>query len=81
MRFIGNDLHPTDFTRAKSWAAKLKRWKELGLNRFFFMVHEPDDIKTPEMAGWIVAELNKTCGAALNALSKPSPTQKTLDLR
>lgn len=71
LRFIGNDLHASDFTRAKTWAQRLSQWKEYGLKSFFFIVHEPDDIKTPEMADWLVDELNETCEADLTPLAKP----------
>lgn len=71
LRFIGNDLHDSDFTRAEAWAKRISQWKSYGLKQFFFMVHEPDDIKTPEMADWLVNELNQTCGAGLMPLAKP----------
>ncbi|MGE3974832.1 MAG: DUF72 domain-containing protein [Bdellovibrionales bacterium] len=70
LRFIGNDLHPSDFERAKMWSDRISQWREWGLPRFFFMVHEPDDIKTPQMTAWLVHELNENCGADLKPLTQ-----------
>lgn len=59
LRFIGNDLHPTDFERAHHWSQKLKLWKNQGLKQAFIFVHEPDDISVPEMAGHFIQLLNE----------------------
>lgn len=63
LRFIGNDLHPSDYSRCKRWSEKIHEWQGLGLQKFFFMVHEPDDIKTPEMTRQVIQDLNETCGS------------------
>jgi uncharacterized protein YecE (DUF72 family) len=71
LRFIGNSLHPSDFLRAELWSQRLALWQKQGLKKFFFIVHQPDDIKTPEMADWVIGNLNKVCKASLTALAKP----------
>lgn len=48
-RFIGNDLHDTDFVRAKLWNERLEQWSAQGLKDIYFFVHEPDDVSVPEM--------------------------------
>jgi uncharacterized protein YecE (DUF72 family) len=50
VRFIGNELHPTDFIRAENWNERFIVWEKQGLNDLFLFVHEPDDINVPEMA-------------------------------
>lgn len=69
LRFIGNNLDPTDFTRAQAWAERLNSWQQSGLKKIFFFTHEPDDIKAPEMAQFVIKELNETAGAALPPLT------------
>lgn len=71
LRFIGNDLHQSDFRRSREWALRIAKWQELGLRRFFFMVHEPDDIKTPEMAEHVIRDLNEVCAAGLQTMARP----------
>lgn len=68
LRFIGNDLHPTDFTRATAWAEKLGVWTQKGLARVFFFAHEPDDIQAPELAQSVILALNENSGADLPLL-------------
>jgi uncharacterized protein YecE (DUF72 family) len=68
LRFIGNDLHPTDFTRAEKWSQRISEWSALGLCRFFYFAHEPDDINAPELAQAILRHLNEDCGADLPPL-------------
>jgi uncharacterized protein YecE (DUF72 family) len=52
IRFVGNELHHTDFSRIDSWITKLQEWKELGLKRVYFFVHEADEIACPEVANY-----------------------------
>lgn len=64
LRFIGNDLHPSDYARSQNWVKQISQWTRAGLQQFFFMVHEPDDIKTPEMANFVASTLNRICNTA-----------------
>lgn len=48
VRFIGNELHPTDQLRIGNWSQRLSKWKSLGLENVFFFMHQPDDILLPE---------------------------------
>lgn len=68
LRFIGNDLHPTDFARAQDWAERLNQWSLAGLKRVFYFVHEPEDTKAPEMAQAVIRGLNEEAGASLEPL-------------
>ncbi len=71
LRFIGNELHSSDYTRAHTWAERINQWQQIGLKKFFFIVHQPDDIKTPEMTDAVINELNTVCKAGLPPLVKP----------
>jgi uncharacterized protein YecE (DUF72 family) len=59
VRFVGNNLHPTDYTRADAWVKRIKNWKEKGLQTLWFFVHQPDENNSPEMCGYIIKELNR----------------------
>lgn len=65
IRFIGNNLHPSDFTRAVDWAERFSKWKALGLKRLFLFVHEPDDILVPEMTDFFLRQVNEACETKL----------------
>ncbi len=59
IRFVGNGLVPTDYTRADAWVERIANWAEQGLERLYFFVHEPDDTFAPDMGAYLVQKLNK----------------------
>lgn len=61
VRFVGNGLHPTDYTRIDEWVARIKIWIENGLQQLYFFVHEPDNTLAPELAIYLIEKLNKEC--------------------
>ncbi len=50
IRFVGNGLHTSDYTRVQDWARRLRSWFEAGLHEAYFFTHEPDNILAPELA-------------------------------
>lgn len=48
VRFVGNNLHPTDAPRAGAWLDRLVEWRALGLESAYFFAHQPDDAFAPE---------------------------------
>ncbi|MEO5603939.1 MAG: DUF72 domain-containing protein [Cyclobacteriaceae bacterium] len=62
IRFVGNDLHPTDYTRVDSWIQRIKSWMDYGLQRVFFFMHQTEEVHSPEMARYAIQQLNKYCG-------------------
>jgi len=59
VRFVGNDLHPTDYSRLEEWVSKLNSWTEYGLNKVYFFPHEPDNINAPEISQYFYQRINK----------------------
>jgi uncharacterized protein YecE (DUF72 family) len=53
IRFVGNDLHPTDYTRLEAWVQKLKTWYAVGLDEVYFFTHTSDNIKAPKLAKFL----------------------------
>lgn len=48
LRFLGNELHPSDYTRANAWAQQIKSWQSKGLQDVYVLVHQPDSVLTPQ---------------------------------
>lgn len=61
VRFVGNGLHPTDYTRIDKWVVQLKKWFDMGLQKVYFFTHEPDNLLAPELALYLVEEVQKHC--------------------
>ncbi|WP_162051403.1 DUF72 domain-containing protein [Pontibacter pamirensis] len=70
VRFVGNGLHPTDYTRIDAWVERLKQWFDNGLRQLYFFVHEPDNVLAPELATYLMQQLNKVCGFDLKPPKK-----------
>ena len=53
VRFVGNNLHPSDYERTGNWVQRLQHWFGNGLQRVFFFTHEPDNLQAPELAAFL----------------------------
>jgi uncharacterized protein YecE (DUF72 family) len=58
IRFVGNALHPTDYTRIEEWVPRLRHWYDLGLQEVYFFTHEPDNLLAPELATYLYKTLS-----------------------
>jgi uncharacterized protein YecE (DUF72 family) len=65
LRFVGNELHPTDYTRADAWVRLLKSWFEQGLHRAYLFIHCGDNTHAPELTRYWIEELNAKIGLSL----------------
>ena len=59
VRFVGNNLHPTDFTRIDDWIDRISLWRDWGLKTLYFFIHEPDEFYCPELASYFVKRMNE----------------------
>jgi uncharacterized protein YecE (DUF72 family) len=57
VRFVGNDLHETDYQRIDAWVERLKMWFEMGLEEVYFFTHEPDNLNAPRLARYLGAQI------------------------
>lgn len=53
VRFVGNALHPTDYSRIQDWVTRLREWHAQGLQEVYFFTHEPDNLLAPELAAYL----------------------------
>lgn len=65
VRFVGNNLHPTDYTRIDEWVQRIKRWLDNGLQQLYFFMHQHDEKDSPELCNYVIEQLNKHCGTKL----------------
>jgi uncharacterized protein YecE (DUF72 family) len=68
IRFTGNNLHATDYTRIDAWVKRLHLWLEKGLSSIYFLLHEPEKELCADLAVYMIRQLNK---AAKLQLSPP----------
>jgi uncharacterized protein YecE (DUF72 family) len=65
IRFVGNSLHPTDYTRVDEWVERIKQWQQMGLQSVWFFMHQHDERYSPELADYVSEKLNKALGLNL----------------
>lgn len=65
IRFEGNDLHPTDYTRVDAWIQRIKKWMETGLSRVYFFMHQNEEVHSPVLAKYAIQQFNKHCGTGI----------------
>ena len=65
IRFVGNSLHPSDFTRIDQWATRLKKWMDAGIEDIYFFMHMHNEATSPELTQYVVERFNKVCKADL----------------
>ena len=67
LRFVGNELHPTDYSRVDEWVQRLKNWFETGLSTAYIFVHCGENLHAPELSSYWIEQINKHCHFALLA--------------
>lgn len=59
IRFVGNGLHPTDYTRVDAWVDLLGDWIDQGLEEIYFFSHQPDNILSPQLCIYLLEQIEK----------------------
>lgn len=73
IRYVGNSLHRSDFSRCDVWVQRIKSWIKKGIQEIYFFMHMHDEATSPQLTVYLVNKLNETCG--LN-LIKPKLTNE-----
>lgn len=67
IRFVGNGLHPTDYTRIDAWVNRLQQWCARGLEEIYFFLHQHDEKDTPILADYTIKRLNEALNIKLES--------------
>lgn len=65
IRYVGNSLHPTDYTRIDAWVERMKYWIRNGIDDIYFFMHMHDEATSPELTVYLVDKMNRECGLNL----------------
>jgi uncharacterized protein YecE (DUF72 family) len=65
IRYVGNSLHASDYTRCDAWVERIKNWLKSGMEEIYFFMHMHDEATSPELTVYLVDKLNKECGLNL----------------
>jgi uncharacterized protein YecE (DUF72 family) len=78
IRFVGNSLDPTDYTRCDDWVKRIKYWLEAGIKELYFFMHMHDEALSPELTQYLAEKLNKTCKLNLEVPVVRQQIKKTI---
>ena len=67
IRFVGNNLDDTDYTRIDAWVERFKVWQGQGLQSIWFFIHQHDEAVVPELCNYLIKQLNANIGTDLKA--------------
>ncbi|MBC7903455.1 MAG: DUF72 domain-containing protein [Gemmatimonadaceae bacterium] len=59
IRFVGNELHATDYKRADAWVKRIKLWMDNGIKELYFFMHMQDETFTPELVEYVQKKLRR----------------------
>ena len=65
IRYVGNSLHKSDYTRIDDWVKRIKFYMDNGMKEIYFFMHMHDEATSPELTVYLVEKLNKVCGLDL----------------
>lgn len=65
IRFVGNGLHPTDYTRIDGWVERIRQWKDQGIHTVYFFMHQHEELHSPELSKYLIQQLNAKCGTSI----------------
>lgn len=65
LRFVGNELHPTDYTRTDAWVDRLAEWFAQGLQKAYIFIHCGENFLAPELTHYWVEQLNSKIGLSV----------------
>ncbi|HMU71925.1 MAG TPA: DUF72 domain-containing protein [Ferruginibacter sp.] len=65
IRYVGNSLHPSDYTRIDAWVDRMKCWLDSGMEELYFFMHMHDEATSPELTVYLVDKMNKELGLNL----------------
>jgi uncharacterized protein YecE (DUF72 family) len=64
VRYVGAN-HESDYQRLDDWLARIKKWKEMGLQSLYFFVHQNIEKESPLLSAYFIQKLNKELGTEL----------------
>lgn len=65
IRYVGNSLHASDYTRCDAWVERMKYWLDNGMEELYFFMHMHDEATSPDLTVYLVDKINEAMHLAL----------------
>lgn len=76
VRYVGAN-HPSDVQRLDDWVDRIEKWKNEGLQKLYFFVHQNIEVESPLLADHFIRKINERLGLDLH-LPARQVTQKSM---
>lgn len=67
IRFVGNQLHPSDYSRIDAWVHRLKEWATAGLEECWFFMHQHEELHSPMLIKYMADQLQGIPGISVQS--------------
>jgi len=64
IRYVGANIE-SDYDRLDDWLERIIQWRELGLQKLYFFVHQNIEKESPLLSAYFIKKLNKAFGLTL----------------
>lgn len=64
IRYVGAN-HDSDYERLNAWIEHIKTWRNAGLQKLYFFIHQNVEVESPLLATHFIKQLNKNFGLQL----------------
>ena len=79
IRFVGNGLHTTDYTRIQDWASRMQLWSKEGIQKIYFFMHQHQDLNVPLLNKYLIEQLNTSAATQFPAIHSIRPQATLFD--
>lgn len=69
IRYVGANVS-SDYDRLDDWIKTLKQWRDAGLQKLYFFIHQNVELESPLLATHFIKQLNATFGLNMNYPNK-----------
>jgi len=69
IRYVGAN-HPSDIKRLDDWLERISQWREQGLQKLYFFVHQNIEEESPLLAAYFIEKLNAKMNLSLKLPAK-----------
>ncbi len=77
VRYVGSN-HSSDTERLDDWVKRIRKWKENGLKKLYFFIHQNLEVESPLLAAHFIQKLNDELNISLKIPNKPGGENLTL---
>jgi uncharacterized protein YecE (DUF72 family) len=65
IRFVGNGLHPSDYTRIDAWVNRMHEWMQRGIEKIYFFMHQHDELHSPRLCKYLIERMNEEASLSI----------------